>query len=292
MSGKSIAGKIKINSFNDICGGGGDSVQEIALADLHTFSGHPFRVEDDEKMTELVESIRENGVLVPGIARRRAEGGYELISGHRRKRASMLAGKETMPVIVRHYTDDDATIIMVDSNLQREKILPSEKAKAYAMKYDAMKHQGKKGGLSLEKVGEVAGENYKTVQRYLWLARLIDGLLELVDQEKIKLYPGVNLSFLEEDQQKVVLSVLLDMNCGISLEQSKEIKMLAEDDAVNETSVRMVITGSKEKPRRYTMKADVLDQYFPPNVTDEVIENTVREALNYFFEHKLGGSPK
>lgn len=292
MSGKSIAGKIKINSFNDICGGGGDSVQEIALADLHTFSGHPFRVEDDEKMTELVESIRENGVLVPGIARRRTEGGYELISGHRRKRASMLAGKETMPVIVRHYTDDDATIIMVDSNLQREKILPSEKAKAYAMKYDAMKHQGKKGGLSLEKVGEVAGENYKTVQRYLWLARLIDGLLELVDQEKIKLYPGVNLSFLEEDQQKVVLSVLLDMNCGISLEQSKEIKMLAEDDAVNETSVRMVITGSKEKPRRYTMKADVLDQYFPPNVTDEVIENTVREALNYFFEHKLGGSPK
>lgn len=292
MSGKSIAGKIKINSFNDICGGGGDSVQEIALADLHTFTGHPFRVADDEKMTELVESIRENGVLVPGIARRRTEGGYELISGHRRKRASMLAGKETMPVIVRHYTDDDATIIMVDSNLQREKILPSEKAKAYAMKYDAMKHQGKKGGLSLEKVGEVAGENYKTVQRYLWLARLIDGLLELVDQEKIKLYPGVNLSFLEEDQQKVVLSVLLDMNCGISLEQSKEIKMLAEDDAVNETSVRMVITGSKEKPRRYTMKADVLDQYFPPNVTDEVIENTVREALNYFFEHKLGGSPK
>ena len=291
MSGKSIAGKIKINSFNDICGGG-DSVQEIALADLHTFSGHPFRVEDDEKMTELVESIRENGVLVPGIARRRAEGGYELISGHRRKRASMLAGKETMPVIVRHYTDDDATIIMVDSNLQREKILPSEKAKAYAMKYDAMKHQGKKGGFSLDKVGEAAGENYKTVQRYLWLSRLIDGLLELVDQEKIKLYPGVNLSFLEEDQQKVVLSVLLEMNCGISLEQSKEIKMLAEDDAVNETSVRMVITGSKEKPRRYTMKADVLDQYFPPNVTDEVIENTVREALNYFFEHKLGGSPK
>ena len=292
MSGKSIAGKIKINSFNDICGGGGDSVQEIALADLHTFTGHPFRVEDDEKMTELVESIRENGVLVPGIARRRAEGGYELISGHRRKRASMLAGKETMPVIVRHYTDDDATIIMVDSNLQREKILPSEKAKAYAMKYDAMKKKKKKGGLSLEKVGEVAGENYKTVQRYLWLARLIDGLLELVDQEKIKLYPGVNLSFLEEDQQKVVLSVLLDMNCGISLEQSKEIKMLAEDDGVNEASVRMVMVGSKEKPRRYTMKADVLDQYFPPNVTDEVIENTVREALNYFFEHKLGGSPK
>ena len=152
----------------------------MELTNLYPFKNHPFRVADDEKMEETVESIEKYGVLVPGIARPRKEGGYEIIAGHRRKRGSELAGRTEMPVIVRNYTDDEATIIMVDSNIQREDILPSEKARAYAMKYEAMKHQGKKSGkITLEEMGEAAGENGKKVQRYIWLSRLSDRLLDL-----------------------------------------------------------------------------------------------------------------
>ena len=173
------ASKIKMESFDDLFGG--SSVQEIGaeqiinapLADLYEFKDHPFKVLDDEKMEETTESIREYGVLVPGIARPRVGGGYELIAGHRRKHGSERAGKMEMPIIVCNYSDDEATIIMVDSNIQREDILPSEKAKAYKMKYEAMKHQGKKSGKNtLDEVGEAAGENAKKVQRYIWLARL------------------------------------------------------------------------------------------------------------------------
>lgn len=163
------ASKVRLNTFEDLFGGStsGEQIIHARLSDLHTFQGHPFRVLDDEKMEETTESIGKYGVLVPGIVRPRTEGGYEIIAGHRRKRGSEKAGLDTMPVIVRNYTDDEATIIMVDSNIQREDILPSEKAKAYAMKYEAMKHQGSKGGSTLEEVGEAAGESGKTVQRYV-----------------------------------------------------------------------------------------------------------------------------
>ena len=175
------ASKVKLNTFDDLFGGAentaGEQIIHAKLADLHTFKGHPFRVLDDEKMEETTESIGKYGVLVPGIVRPRAGGGYEMIAGHRRKRGSERAGLDTMPVIVRDYTDDEATIIMVDSNIQREDILPSEKARAYAMKYEAMKHQGSRGGSTLDEVGEAAGESGKTVQRYVWLARLSDELL-------------------------------------------------------------------------------------------------------------------
>lgn len=160
MNKTGSAAKVKLNSFDDLFGDGQpqagiEQVQEIALSELHEFKGHPFKVLDDEKMQETVESVREHGVLMPGIARPRAEGGYEIIAGHRRRHACELVGLETMPMFIRNYTDDEATIIMVDSNIQREDILPSEKAKAYRMKYDAMKHQGKKGvGNSLDEVGE------------------------------------------------------------------------------------------------------------------------------------------
>ena len=182
------AAKIKMESFDDLFGGnaaqenGTEQIINAPLSELHTFKDHPFRVQDDEKMEETTESIRQYGVLVPGIARPRAGGGYEIIAGHRRRRGSELAGKTEMPVIVRNYTDDEATIIMVDSNIQREDILPSEKARAYKMKYEAMKHQGKKSGRNtLDEVGEAAGENAKKVQRYIWLSRLSDGLLVMVD---------------------------------------------------------------------------------------------------------------
>lgn len=160
MNKMGSAAKVKLNSFDDLFGteqpqAGTEQVQEIVLSELHEFKGHPFKVLDDEKMQETVESVREHGVLMPGIARPRAEGGYEIIAGHRRRHACEAVGLETMPMFIRNYTDDEATIIMVDSNIQREDILPSEKAKAYRMKYDAMKHQGKKGvGNSLDELGE------------------------------------------------------------------------------------------------------------------------------------------
>ena len=171
MAKMKSASKIKIDSFDDLFGSSSmensnqaEQVVEVSLEDLHTFQNHPFRVLDDEKMEETVESIKKHGVLMPGIARPRKEGGYEIIAGHRRKRGSELAGKTTMPVFIRDYTDDEAVVIMVDTNIQREDILPSEKAKAYRMKYEAMKHQGKFGGNTLEALGEQAGESRKTIK--------------------------------------------------------------------------------------------------------------------------------
>lgn len=204
MSKAGSAAKIKLNSYDDLFGSSEiqantDYVQEIPLSELYEFKGHPFKVLDDEKMKETVESIKNYGVLMPGIARKRAEGGYEIIAGHRRKHGCELAGLSTMPMFVRDYSDDEATVIMVDTNIQRKDILPSEKAKAYSMKYEAMKHQGKKGsGSSLDEVGEAAGESGKTVQRYIWLARLSDELLNMVDKKRIGLVQGVDISFLTE----------------------------------------------------------------------------------------------
>lgn len=208
------AAKIKLEEFDDLFGRpleqeGAEKVIHVPLVELHTFKDHPFQVREDKKMEETTESIREYGVLVPGIARPRAGGGYEIIAGHRRKRGSELAGKTEMPVIVRNYTDDEATIIMVDSNIQREDILPSEKARAYKMKYEALKHQGKKGGgNTLDEVGEAAGESGKTVQRYIWLSRLSDALLEMVDNKKIGMMQGIDLSFLDRQAQEWVKTVL------------------------------------------------------------------------------------
>lgn len=201
MSKTGSAAKVKLNSFDDLFGTeqpqtGTEQVQEIALSELHEFKGHPFKVLDDEKMQETVESVREHGVLMPGIARPMKDGGYEIIAGHRRRHACELVGLTTMPMFIRDYTDDEATIIMVDSNIQREDILPSEKAKAYRMKYDAMKHQGsKEGGLTLGELGEAAGESAKTVQRYIWISRLSDSLLDMVDAKKIGIMQAVDLSF-------------------------------------------------------------------------------------------------
>lgn len=202
MSKTGSAAKVKLNSFDDLFGTsevpqtGLEQIINAPLQDLYEFKDHPFRVVDDEKMEETVESIRQYGVLVPGIARPRTGGGYELISGHRRKHGSQRAGKSEMPVIVRDYSDDEATIIMVDSNIQREDILPSEKAKAYKMKYEAMKHQGRKSGKNtLDEVGEAAGENAKKVQRYIWLARLSDTLLEMVDTKRLGFHRALTSLF-------------------------------------------------------------------------------------------------
>ena len=281
------AAKIKIDSFDDLFGE--STVQEIGeeqiisapLTDLYEFKDHPFKVVDDEKMEETTESIRLYGVLVPGIARPRAGGGYELIAGHRRKRGSELAQKTEMPIIVRNYTDDEATIIMVDSNIQREDILPSEKAKAYKMKYEAMKHQGKKADMNtLDKVGEAAGENAKKVQRYIWLSRLSDGLLAMVDKKKLGFSQGVDISFLSEIEQQWVQVILEEQGCNVSTVQSGKLKEYGKNGELTFAMVRLILTEDKPKERKVTLKADKISKYFDEGCSSEEIENIIISLLD------------
>ncbi len=289
MSKGGSAAKIKLNSYDDLFGGAQDTAGEqiinAKLADLHTFKGHPFRVLDDEKMEETTESISKYGVFVPGLARPRAEGGYEIIAGHRRKRGSELAGLDTMPVIVRNYTDDEATIIMVDSNIQREDILPSEKARAYAMKYEAMKHQGRKGsGSSLDEVGEAAGESGKTVQRYIWLARLSDELLDMVDKNKIGLVQGVDISFLTGQEQEWVQVIIEENGVNISTAQSAKLKEYGKSGELTSAMVRLILTEEKPKERKVTIKGEKISRYFPEEYSNDEIEGIILSLLDKWKE--------
>lgn len=285
MNKRGSADKIKLSSFDDLfgtqeAGTGTEQVQEIPLCELHEFRGHPFKVVDDEKMQETVESIKNYGVLMPGIARPRAEGGYEIIAGHRRRRGCELAGLSTMPMFVRDYTDDEATIIMVDTNIQREDILPSEKARAYSMKYEAMKHQGKKGtGNSLDEVGEAAGESGKTVQRYIWLSRLSDELLEMVDKKKIGLVQGVDISFLTEQAQEWVQVIMEETGTNISTVQSAKLKEYGKKGELTMPMVRLILTEEKPKERKVTLKAEKISRYFPEEYSESEIENVIIELL-------------
>ena len=276
------ASKIKLNKLEDLIGGAenmaGEQIINAKLSDLHTFKGHPFRVFDDEKMEETTESISRYGVLVPGLVRPRAGGGYEIIAGHRRKRGSERAGLDTMPVIVRNYTDDEATIIMVDSNIQRENILPSEKAKAYAMKYEAMKHQGSKGGSTLDEVGEAAGESGKTVQRYVWLARLSDELLGMVDAKKIGIAQGVDISFLTEEQQQYV-TVILQEGASVSNAQAAKLKEYGKTGELTLAMVRLILTEEKPKERKVTIKGDKISRYFSEDYSNDDIEGIIIQLL-------------
>lgn len=285
MNKRGSADKIKLSSFDDLfgtqeAGTGTEQVQEIPLCELHEFRGHPFKVLDDEKMQETVESIKNYGVLMPGIARPRAEGGYEIIAGHRRRHGCELAGLSTMPMFVRDYTDDEATIIMVDTNIQREDILPSEKARAYSMKYEAMKHQGKKGaGNSLDEVGEAAGESGKTVQRYIWLSRLSDELLEMVDKKKIGLVQGVDISFLTEQAQEWVQAIMEETGTNISTVQSAKLKEYGKKGELTMPMVRLILTEEKPRERKVTLKAEKISRYFPEEYSESEIEKVIIELL-------------
>lgn len=281
------AAKIKMESFDDLFGVssaqeiGAEQIINAPLTDLYEFKDHPFRVVDDEKMEETTESIRLYGVLVPGIARPRAGGGYELIAGHRRKHGSERAGKTEMPIIVRNYSDDEATIIMVDSNIQREDILPSEKAKAYKMKYEAMKHQGKKSGRNtLDEVGEAAGENAKKVQRYIWLSRLSNELLDMVDNKKLGFSQGVDISFLAEEEQQWVQIIIEEQNCSVSTTQSAKIKEYGKSGELTLAMVRLILTEEKPKERKVTLKADKISKYFADDYSNEDIENVIIQLLD------------
>lgn len=280
------AGKIKLNKFDDLFGTAteqdtsAEKIINVPLAELHTFKDHPFRVVDDEKMEETTESIRQYGVLVPGIARPGADGGYEIIAGHRRKRGSELAGKTEMPMIVRNYSDDEATIIMVDSNIQREDILPSEKARAYKMKFEAMKHQGKKGGkYTLDEVGEAAGESGKTVQRYIWLSRLTDPLLDLVDNKKLGIVQGIDLSFLLTEMQEWVEEYITEHQANVSNSQSAQLKEYGKKGELTKAMVELILSEKKPKERKVTIKAEKISQFFTEDYSSEDIETIIYGLL-------------
>lgn len=277
---------IQLTSYEELLGLTGvveedcEKIKMIPLEELHTFKDHPFRVADDEKMQETKESIEKYGVLVPALARVRAAGGYELISGHRRKRACELAGMSEMPVIVRNYSDDEATIIMVDSNIQREDILPSEKARAYFMKYEALKHQGRKeGGSTLETIGEAAGENPKTVQRYIRLVSLTDDLLDMVDSKKLGFIQGVELSYLTEEQQIWVLENISTVSTTITKEQAGSLKNYAKSGELTRAMVQLILWKKKDKDQKITLKRERIAKYFPENYSTKEMEDIIFQLL-------------
>lgn len=270
-----------------------EKVVEIALSQLHPFQNHPFQVRDDQSMQETADSIREYGVLVPAIARPDPNGGYELIAGHRRHRASQLAGKETMPVIIRELDDDAATIIMVDSNLQRETLLPSERAFAYKMKLEAMKHQGKRADLTCAQVGhklegkksrdilaEQVGQSRNQVQRYIRLTELIPELLELVDEHKIALNPAYELSFLKKEEQTKLLDAMESEQTTPSLSQAQRLKKFSQEGHLSLDVMRAILSEEKKSELdRVTLTGDTLRKYFPKSYTPQRMRDTIIKLL-------------
>ena len=268
-----------------------EQVQQIPIGELFPFKDHPFKVLDDESMQRTVESVEQYGVLSPLIARPRPEGGYEIISGHRRQHAAQLAGLETLPVIVRNMDDDAAVLLMVDSNLQRENILPSERAFAYKMKLEAIKNQGarsdltsgqivQKSKLSIERVAEDAGEGYKTVQRFIRLTNLIPELLDMVDEKKIAFNPAVELSYLDTNQQRDFLEAMNDTQNAPSLSQAQRLKKLAQEGHFS-YDVAFAVMGEEKKDEldKAVIKNDSLRKYFPRSYTLKQMEDTIIKLL-------------
>ena len=297
---KSSAKKIELASVDDLFSteeGRQDAklekIQEIPLSELHPFKNHPFKVKDDEAMMETADSIKQYGVLVPAIARPDPEGGYELVAGHRRHRASELADKETMPVIVRDLDDDAATIIMVDSNLQRESLLPSERAFAYKMKLDAMKHQGARVDLTCSQVGnklegkksseilaEQVGQSKNQIFRYIRLTELIPELLDMVDEKKIALNPAYELSFLKKEEQVDLLDAMDSEQATPSLSQAQRLKKYSQEGHLTLDMMRVIMGEEKKSDLdRVTFTSDTLRKYFPKSYTPQRMQETIIKLL-------------
>jgi len=295
---KSSAKNISLNSYDDIFSteetredAKREKVMDMPLSELHPFPDHPFQVRDDDSMKETVDSIKEYGVLVPAIVRPRADGGYELISGHRRKHACELAGLPTMPVIVRNLDDDAATIIMVDSNIQRENILPSERAKAYKMKLEAIKRQGVRTDLTSPKIsaklrsddeiGERMGMSGDTVRNYISLTQLVPELQQMVDDKKIALTPAYQLAALKPEEQTLLLDTIESEQATPSLSQAQRLKNFSQEGHLNEDSM-LAIMSEEKKPEKndLTIKADKLQKYFPKSYTPQQMEQVIIRLLD------------
>ena len=271
-----------------------EQVQQISIRELFPFKNHPFKVLDDESMQRTVESVEQHGVLSPLIARPRPEGGYEIISGHRRQHAAQLAGLETLPVIVRNMDDDAAVLLMVDSNLQRENILPSERAFAYKMKLEALKNQGARSDLTCGQIGhklngakardivaDESGDNARNVQRFIRLTSLIPELLDMVDEKKIAFNPAVELSYLDESQQRDFLEAMNDTQNAPSLSQAQRLKKLAQEGHFS-YDVAFAVMGEEKKDEldKVVIKNDTLRKYFPRSYTPKQMEDTIIKLLD------------
>lgn len=297
---KSSAKKVELASVDDLfsteesrADAQRERVLEIPLSDLHPFKNHPFKVKDDESMMETADSIRQYGVLVPAIARPDPEGGYELVAGHRRHRASELAEKETMPVIVRDLDDDAATIIMVDSNLQRESLLPSERAFAYKMKLEAMKRQAGRptkencsqvgndfGKKSSELLAEQVGQSKNQIFRYIRLTELIPELLDMVDEKEIAFNPAYELSFLKPEEQKMLIETMDYEQATPSLSQAQRLKKFSQDGKLSEEVMLAIMSEEKKSDLdKVTFTSDTLRKYFPKSYTPARMQETIIKLL-------------
>ena len=305
---KSSARNIELKSVDDLfateesrADAQREKVQEIPLGELHPFRNHPFKVKDDVAMQDTVDSVREYGVLVPAIARPDPDGGYELIAGHRRHHASELAGKETMPVIVRDLDDDAATIIMVDSNLQREELLPSERAFAYKMKLDAMKRQAGRpmkenrdqvghnfsGKRTVELIAENAPDSRNQIQRYIRLTELIPELLDMVDERKIAFNPAVELSYLKKEEQTLLLEAMDSEQATPSLSQAQRLKKFSQQKMLSLDVMRAVMSEEKKTDLdRVTLKNETLRRYFPKSYTPKQMEDTIIKLLEGWYKKR------
>ena len=268
-----------------------ERVQEIPLDQLKPFRNHPFKVRDDQRMLDTVDSIREYGVLIPAIARPDPEGGYELISGHRRKRGCEMAGLQTMPVIIRDLDDDAAVLVMVDSNIQREELLPSERAFAYKMKLEALKHQGARSDLTSRQVvgklemadviGQNACESGRQVQRYIRLTELISELLDMVDERKLAFNPAVEVSYLKRDEQRMLLEAMDAEQTTPSLSQAQRLKKFSQEGRLTEEAMSAIMSEEKKSDMdKVTLRSDTLRRYFPKSYTPKQMEQTIIKLLD------------
>ena len=268
-----------------------ERVQEIPLDQLKPFKNHPFKVRDDQRMLDTADSIREYGVLVPAIARPDPNGGYELISGHRRKRGCEMAGLQTMPVIIRNLDDDAAVLVMVDSNIQREELLPSERAFAYKMKLEALKHQGARMDLTScqvgtklradEKLAESVNESARTVQRFIRLTELISELLDMVDERKLAFNPAVEVSYLKQDEQRMLLEAMDAEQTTPSLSQAQRLKKFSQEGRLTEEAMSAIMSEEKKSDMdKVTLRSDTLRRYFPKSYTPKQMEQTIIKLLD------------
>lgn len=299
---KSSGRSLSLTSYDDLFSTDTDRerIMDVPLSELYPFKDHPFKVKDDDKMQETAESIREYGVLVPALVRPRTGGGYELISGHRRKRGCELAGLETMPVIVRDLDDDAAVIVMVDSNIQRESLLPSERAFAYKMKLEAIKHQGARSDLTSVQVGqklnardivaESAGESAGQVRRYIRLTHLIPEILDMVDNKRIALNPAVELSYLTPAEQKLLVVTMDSEQATPSLSQAQRLKRFSQSGKLTEESMLAIMSEEKKQDvDRVTFTRDTLKKFFPRDYTPRQMEETILKLLQGWSKKRQQG---
>lgn len=294
---KSPAKEIKMTSYDDLFNMDGQNLEEsmdkivyLPLSELHTPKNHPFKVNDDAAMQEMAESVKQSGVLSPGIVRPLENGGYELLAGNRRKRASELAGLDQMPIIIKNLTDDEAIILMVDSNLQREELLPSEKAFAYKLKLDAMKRQGMRTDLtsspmgtklrSDEELAQQIGESRNQIQRYIRLTELTPDLLELVDEKKIAFRPAVELSYLTQDEQRILYDVIDSDEVFPSIKQAQDLRHYSKEGRFNEDIVTVILNQEKPIEHKITLDGNWVRKRFPKSMTPQQIKDRINKALD------------